>query len=832
MTALWQDIRYGLRMLGKNPGFTAVAVLTLALGIGANTAIFTLINALLLKSLPAVKDPQQLVLLMQGGLPCVSYPHYERLRDDSQSLAGLFASSWIGKHKMRVMGSGAVKTEYVWAQGVSGNFFSVLGAPAALGRTLTPNDDRPGDPQPVVVISHDFWRRRFGQDPAVIGRTVTLEDVPVTIVGVAPQGFFGFVVGSRLDFWWPIQMIAQVEGKKDILTQDGFLWLQAAGRLKPGVSAVQACADLNVVFQRMLLEKAEKQRLSEEDRQSILGNRLELRSAAMGYSPLWSGFWRLLSVLMVIVGVVLLVACTNLAGLLLARGAVRQREFSVRAALGADRWALVRQLVTESLLLAAAGGALGLLLAQGGVRVLANYLCQYGETAQLQLTPDLRILTFTFLVSVGTGLLFGLLPAWRTTRLDLVTTLKDEAGGLLGRGSGPFGNKVLVVAQVALTCLLLIGAGLFVRTLVALKTLDTGFHRENLLVFGLDSTRDYDKSRRVQVHLEILRQLEDLPGVQSATLASFSLGGGGRFTGSKLTANPAVAKAGGGLECEGMGIAPSYLQTMAISLLAGRDFSPDDLLPTDANTVPPPLCKVILGESLARRLFSQEDPVGKRLWQSGASEPTMEVIGVARDTRQMGLKEKPSATLLYYVDVEYSRATFYVRTQGNALSMVGGMRRLVHDVAPDVEVTGLRTMEDLVNDQLVRERALSVLASFFGLLALVLACLGLYGILSYAVAQRTREIGIRMALGAQKYNVLSAVIRQGMTLTLLGCALGVILAVALTRAVSSLLYGVTPTDPLTFVLTVLLLGVVAFVSCWLPARRAARIDPMVALRYE
>ncbi len=835
MRTFGQDLRYGLRMLARNPGFTAVAVLTLALGIGANTAVFTLIEALLLKSLPGVRDPQRLVLVTDNGHASLHYPLYERLRDGSRSLSGLFTCASVEKHRVRVDDSEAAKAEPVWDQAVSGDFFSVLGTAAALGRTLTPNDDRAGDPQAVAVISHDFWQRRFGGEPAVLGKTIALEGVPLTIVGVAPHGFFGFVVGTRPDFWWPIQMIPRVRATdgKEALQATNWQWLRIAGRLKPGTTPAQARDELNVVFQRMRLDEAKARELSGTKRQEFLSHRIELRPAGTGFTPLRSDFQRLLFILMAIVGLVLLVACTNLAGLLLTRAAARGREFSVRAALGAGRWVVMRQLVTESLLLAGAGGVLGLLSAQWGVQLLAHYIPEYGETIQLRLTPDLSILAFTFLISIGTGLLFGLLPAWRTTRLDLVTTLKNEAGAVSGHAPGQFWNKALVVAQTALTCLLLIGAGLFVRTLVTLKNLDAGIHRENLMVFGLELPGGHDSVRGAHLPLEILRQLETLPGVYSASLASvFSMGNRAGYFMPNLMTDAVAAKTSRGLHCEGIGVGPSYLKTMGISLLAGRDFGPRDLPAEGAGKIESALRPVILSESTARGLFGSENPVGRHLWESGHSEPTLEVIGVARDTKHRRLRDQASATLFYHVEVEDPDVAFYVRAQGSALSLAPGVRRIIREIAPEVEVIGLRTMESVVDDQLFRERALSKLASFFGLLALVLACLGLYGILSYAVTRRTREIGIRMALGAQKHNMLVAVIRQGMTLVLIGCGLGVILAVAFTRVVSSLLYGVTPTDPLTFVSTVLLLSVVALVSCWLPARRAAKIDPMVALRYE
>jgi predicted permease len=527
MTTLWQDIRFGVRMLMKNPGFTVVAVLTLALGIGANTAIFTLVNALLLKTLPGVKDPQQLVLVTVNRWPNLSYPLYEHLRDNSQSFSGLFASAGISKRTMRVVGSGTVEEVPVWNQAVSGNFFSVLGARAILGRTVTPDDDRSGAPQPVAVISYDFWERRFGRDPAVLGKTIALGDVPLTIVGVASREFLGFVVGSRPDLWWPVQMVPQVQAWEDALTDGGSQWLQIAGRLKPGVVEAQAQDELGVVFQQMLLTQAGKWPVSETQRRKSL-TRIELQPAGTGFTWLHREFERMLFVLMATVGLLLLVTCTNLAGLLLARGAARQREFSVRAALGAGRLALIRQLVTESLLLALVGGVLGLLLAQWGVRLLASYLPEHGDAVQLQLTPDMKILAFTFLVSLGTGLLFGLLPAWRGSRVDVVTALKDQAGNVLGRPSGQFWNKALMVAQIALSCCLLIGAGLFVRTFQKLRAVDVGFDRENLMVFGLTLGKEYENnSRRGGLYQEVVQRVQNLPSVRSVSMSSIqSLGGG------------------------------------------------------------------------------------------------------------------------------------------------------------------------------------------------------------------------------------------------------------------------------------------------------------------
>jgi predicted permease len=842
MRTLWQDIRYAVRMLRKYAGFTAVAVLTLALGIGANTAVFTLVDALLLKSLPEVQNPQRLVLVTDNGWPALAYPLYERLRDDSRSLSGLFTAAGIDRRKMTVAGSGTGEEEPVWAQAVSGDFFGVLGVSGVLGRILTPSDDRPGDPRPVAVISHGLWQRRFRLNPAVVGSTITLDDVPFTIVGVAPRGFFGFVVGRRPDVWWPIQMIPQVYGPDwamNLTSEDwGSQWLQIVGRPKPGVSKEQARAELDVIFKQMRRAQAEVLGLSGNKKQDYLSHRIELRSAATGFTWLRGEFRQLLYILIVIVGLVLLVACTNLGGLLLARGAARGREFSVRAALGAGRLALMRQLMTESLLLAGFGGALGLLLAQWGVRLLTRYIPGYGETVLLQLTPDLKVLAFTFLASVGAALLFGLLPAWRGTRYDVVTALKDQAGNVMGRQSSRLWNKTLMVAQIALSCCLLIGAGLFVRTLQKLATLDVGFDRENLLVFQLNPGKGYDDARRGNLYDQVLQRVRNLPGVHSASMSNLqSLGGSERGYGPTK-----VAVAGGlltdeeGLDVRGTAVTRDYFQTMGIPLLRGRDFGPQDEPTAQAGQVTPSSRPVIIDRASAHRLFGEGNPLGQLLQGRGrgVSWPPLEVIGVVGDVIHKELRDGTRISL-YGLETCHTcgaLAFFHVRTLGRPLAVAGGIRQVVRELDPQVEVAGPHTEDELVNDQLRRERMLSQLAGFFSLSALALACLGLYGILSYAVARRTREIGLRIALGATPNDVLSVVVREGLTLTLIGCGVGVALALALTRFVASLLYGVTPIDPFTFGGVTLALMAVALLACYLPARRAARIDPMVALRYE
>ena len=831
----WQDLRYGTRMLRNNPGFTAVAVLTLALGIGANTAIFTLIEALLLKSLP-VKEPQQLALVtleaFYGRNAAFSYPLYEQWRDGSQSFSGLFAAA-RSRYRMTVDGAEGPEAGRVGAQAVSGSFFDVLGVPAVLGRTLTPDDDRPGSPQAVAVLSYGFWQRRFGLDPAVIGRTIRLEDAAVTIVGVTPRGFSGFELGSRPDLWLPMQATPLVdgEGRTRLLANEGSQWLQIMGRLKPGVSKEQARAELDVAYQRLIGEEAAH--MSEKDRQQFLQQRIDLETGGTGYSRLRWEFRRPLLLMMGIVGLVLLVACANLAGLLLARGAARGRELGVRAALGAGRFALIRQLAAENLLLALAGGVLGLLVAHWGAQLLARYAVpHYGASVLLDLGLDLRILVFTFLVVALAGVLFGLLPAWRGSRLDLTATLKNQTG-LTGAEGGQFWNKMLVVAQIAVTCCLLIGAGLFVRTVQKLKALDVGLNPENLLTFELDLGKGYDRSRRGDFYGEVLRRVESLPGVRSACCSNIQSLGGSESGYGPYQVAPSGQDLSAGLEVRGTGVTRNYFATMGIPLRRGRAFGLQDEAVAPGDQVSPAPRPVIIDETIARKLFGAANPVGQFL-RSDESGPPLEVIGVARDVIHKELRGGPRPSV-YSIPAPGRRnglSFFHVRTVGNPLAVAGGIRQVVRELDPKVEVSGLRAMNDLVNDQLFRERSLSSLAGFFSLMALVLACLGLYGTLSYSVVRRTREIGVRMALGARRQTVLSLVIRQGLKLVLIGLGIGLGAAFAVTRLLSSLLYGVTATDPMTFAAVSLVLIAVSLIACGLPARRAARIDPMKALRCE
>jgi putative ABC transport system permease protein len=845
MQTLWQDLRYGARMLLKQRGFSLIAIVTLALGIGANTAIFSVINTLLLRSLPVAR-PGELVLIGVNqrvghevfGPPgrgyTFPYPLYERLCDESRGLVGLCAAGSVSKRRM--IAAGGTETEFIRAQEITGNFFSVLGVSAALGRTLTPADDQAGQPQPVAVISQSFWQRRFGADPAVVGKTILFDDVPLTIVGVAPAGFFGFEVGANPDLWWPMQLAPRVDTGPwaQRLRQKSSFWLRIMGRLPAGGNRAQVQGELDLIYQQHLAAFAAESgaRWSADERRFIMERKLELLPGATGWTRLRQQFCQPLLILLAVTGLVLLIACANVASLLLARAATRQREFAVRGALGAGRLRLVRQLLTESLLLSVLGALLGLLLAQWGTQALLAFMQLKDDPVVFNVAPDARVLLFTTAVAVLTGVFFGLAPALRSSRLALATDLKGTANSVAGRGLGQRLNQSLVIAQVALSLVLLLGAGLFVRTLEKLKGQDAGFNRDNVLVFDLDFTTNLDAARRRTLHQELLARLAALPGVQAASLSTFFLLSGGGWS-EQMGADGYAVRPGEDLNCHGLMVSPGFFTTLATPILSGRDFGTQDESPiSGANTNAPRT--ILINRTMARRYFGDANPVGRHIYFLHRPQEKFEIVGVVADMKSKSLREPPPPT--YYLPVFRQptdmQLSFVLRTAGETNALTASLHAIVRATDATVRVREVRTLDELVNGSIHQERVLAQLGGFFSLLALSLACLGLYGVLSFFVVQRTREIGVRLALGAQRRDVLSLVIGQGLRLTLLGLALGLIAALVLTRLVASLLYGVTTTDPLTFVGVALLLAGVALVACWIPARRATRVDPLVALRYE
>ena len=832
---LAQDLRYGLRTLRKSPGFTAVAALSLAFGIGANTAIFSLINALMLRPL-RVKNAQELALFSITGPSGTGhgfdYTTYETFRDGNQSFTGVIAADrgWRARLLVNEPGAGV---ESVQEQRVSGNFFSVLGVNAVVGRTLIEADDNPSNPQPGAVISYEYWRRRFGLDPQVVGQRVTVNDTALTIVGVAPPGFFGFEVGARPELWWP--------ARADISRLKGWGWFRVIGRLRPGVSIAQAQAEMETIFQRLLNDEAARSTdWTPTERRKHFEEHVSLEAGSAGHTDLRQEFRQPLFILMVAVGLTLLIACVNVANLLLARAATRRKEIAVRLALGAGRFRLLRQSLTENVLLSLLGGAAGLLFARVFLRGLITYLPQQAHKTTLNVSPDARVLAFTLLVSILTGLLFGLAPAWQATRIHLTASLKDQSGASAGQSRLTL-NKALVVAQVALSLFLLIGAGLFARSLRNLRTLDAGLNYENIVQFRLDTSGDYGGERLSDLYKRMLARLESLPGAQSATLSNYSLLEGAIVrTGVSIPGyTPPPDK---NMSSNTITVGPRFFETMKMPILAGRDFGPQDEPPlappknASAATGPkspaeaPPLSAVV-NQAMARYFFGNENPVGKRFVGSGQM---IEIIGVTRDSKHVNLREQPQRVFyLYFFQQPWQDiATFQLRVSGQTVDYTAMIERLARELDPQAPAVGLRMMRDWVDDSLTQERFIAQLGSAFSLFALLLACVGLYGVMSYTVARRTNEIGIRMALGAQRSDVVGLVLRETMLLVVIGVIIGLSAALGATRLIASLLYGLTPNDPLTIALASMLLLTVAALAGYLPARRASRVDPMVALRHD
>lgn len=835
---IFQDISYATRSLRKNLGFTCVVVLTLALGIGANTAIFTVINTVLLRSLP-VANPDELVqVAVRTGAGQLrhsfSYPSYERLRDDGKSLSGLFAAGAIGiKDRLIVPSRGGGETEFVCAQAVSGNFFSVLGVSALLGRTIATEDDRAGNPQAVAVISHGFWQRRFAGDPSVVGLAVTFDDVPFTIVGVMPPDFFGFQPGGRPDLWWPLQMAGR-EAQSERLKNEGQQWLRLMGRRSPGVGQRHAEAELAVIYERYRHDYVATRGANwpADQRERFLAQKLELLPGHAGWTGLRGQLRGPLLILMGVVAAVLLIACANVASLLLARAATRQREFSIRNALGAGRLRLMRQLLTESLLIAALGGLLGLLCAQGGTRLLQIVMQLESDPVSLSLDPDIRVLLFTTAVTLGTGLLFGLAPAWRGSRPELAGALKRTTGSVVGGAGRQRILQGLVVGQVALSLTLLVGAGLFVRTLQQLKALDAGFTRENVVLFNIDFAESPDAARWTTLYHELLKRLEALPGVHAASLFTQGYLSDNSWT-DRVAVEGYVAVPGENLDCVGTRIGPKFFATMGTPLMAGREFDlQDERLAPSASTLSPGT--TVINQALARRYFGEANPLGRHIFLVDQPEQKFEIVGLVPDAKYRSLREEalPAFYLPFFQEARGIFANFALRTSGDPRPTMAGLASVVREVDRTVRVRDVRTMDDMVNQAVRQERLMAQLGGFFSVFALALACLGLYGVLSFAVAQRTREIGVRVALGAQRGDVLALVLGQGLKLALIGAAFGLAGGLVVSRLASSLLYGVTPTDPATFFGGVALLVGVTVLASWVPARRAAKVDPLVALRSE
>jgi predicted permease len=821
---IWQDLRYGLRMMLKSPGFTTITALSLALGIGANTAIFSLLDALLLKPLP-VKRPEQLVVVNIAipsqpgrGYSSFSYPVFREMNEKNTVFSSMFARSGS---QMSMSASG--QTERVQGEEVSGNFFSALGLNPRLGRLLTEADDQTPGAHPVAVLSFNFWQRRFGADPNIVGKTINLNNYPFTVIGVAPQGFHGVEVGAAPDVRIPLMMDGQVRkrGGKPILEDRGSMWLAVTARLKSGVSIEQAQAGADNTFQIAREPDVRRVTADTTDDRNFRSLRINLSSAKTGASNLSRQFSQPLTMLMCLVGVVLLIACLNVANLLLARATTRQKEIAMRLALGAGRFRLLRQLLTEGFLLSALGGALGFLFARWGTDMLLGFLPQ-GRT--LEIKPDLRMLGFTLGVTLLSALFFSLLPALQATRPNLIPALKNETVVITGGGRRWEPGRLLVVLQVALSLVLLVGAGLFARSLQNLKTVDIGYHTDQVVTMSLDPAQNGYKIEALRnFYNRLSERLAALPGVKTTTFAR-NAPISGSYSRFGIEAPGYQARPGEEMAVLFNQVAPRFFAAFGAPMLLGRDFTAQD--------TPESPKVVIVNQGLARRFFGSENALGKRITLENYKD--LEIVGVVADAKYRNLKEAaPLTAYIPYSQYEQlGQRTLCVRAAGDAGALVAAIRQEVRTLDPNLPVFNVKTFAEQISDSVSQERLIAMVSSFFGLFALLLAALGLYGVMAYAVTRRTREIGIRLALGAQTASVRRLVMRETLLLALIGIAIGLPAALFSSRLTEGLLFELKPTDPLTITLATLLLLSIAALAGYLPARRATRVDPLIALRCE
>jgi predicted permease len=820
METLLQDLRYGARMLLKHPGFTLIAVLTLALGIGANTAIFNIVNALLLRPMPSVVEEERLVQVGRTHEDAVfdslSYPDYLDYREQNTVFSGIAIYSKTPLHLSNAETEG--RAERVRGELVSGNYFSTLGVKAALGRTLTPADDSAPGANPVALIGYDLWQRRFGADTAIVGKTIKLNARPFTVIGVAVEGFEGTVVGGATDLWLPISMFAEVRPQQDekgnLLTMRGSQWIGGFARLKPGVTLQQAQAEMTTIAQRLALAYPNTNR--------TVGVRLA------PHFGMWPGdradAQQFTELLLLAAGLTLLVASANIASLLFARATERQKEIGVRLALGATRARILRQLLMESLLLAMLSGLAGLFVARWAGDFIMRFWTPksyHGLQTSLELGLDAPVLTFAFAVSLVTGIVFGLVPAWQAARTDLLPVLKNGApSGCTPRQ--PRLRGALIVGQIGLSLVVLVCAGLCVRTLHNALSINRGYNVDRVLTAEIDLGRQgYSEEGGRSFYQQLLERVQALPGVESASLAHKS---------------PLSSQMGTVVRPEGLAenrpstavryniVMPRHLETIGLRLLQGRDFNAQDTAHAPG--------VAIINEALARSLWGEQNPLGRALF-AATSRQRIEVIGVVNDARYGSVLRPPHLHLYLPVTQEYkSSMALHVKMVGEPALLNDEVQREVRTLDPNLPIYNVRTLSAQLDQVLASQRVAAALISSLGLLALLLTGIGLYGVMAYAVSQRTREIGIRMALGAHRGDVQKLIVRQGMTLALTGVALGLLASFAFTRVLKSLLFGVSATDPQTFaVIPVLLLGV-ALLACWIPVNRAAKVDPLVALRCE
>jgi predicted permease len=835
MNGLVQDFRYAVRQLRKSPGFAAVAVTTLALGIGANTAIFTVVNGLLLKMLP-VRDPQQLVVVgdptraqqRSNGTPrtdVFSYPLYKELRDRNAVFTGLCAAAT--DHHIEVeAGEGQLPDEKIFGRMVSGNYFAVLGLEPAAGRLFSDADDTTEGANPVVVLSYEYWQRKFALSPAILGKDIRLNGYPFNVIGVAPVGFVGDVVGEQMAFFVPLSMQPQIVRGRHWRNAGNTSWLSLIGRLKTNMTPAQAEANLNTVFQQAA-KGDYGAALSADDRNAIRDAHISVAKGGGGVSSLRGDYRIPLLLLMGIVGLVLLIACVNVANLLLSRAASRSREIALRLAVGANQRRLLQQLLTESVLLALLGGMAGSLLAIWGVRLLVELL---GSDTNLPLVPDWRVLTFTITISLLTGIAFGLVPALQSLRVRVLRGLKDANRATPAPGSRLTLGKGLIVGQVALSLLVLFSAGLLVRSLQKLMTQNFGYDRNQLVIARLDPTgAGYSTDDMKLLAQQLVARLAGAPGVRAVTYSTNGLFAGSESDDAIIVPGFNASRPRDRNAMEDY-VGPDYFGVVGIPILTGRGIEVQD---TAASTR-----VAVVNEAMAKRYFSGENPIGRQFQiddPDWLAKP-ITIVGISHDAKEhsSGIREdvKPRFYLAFQQTPDPTQIVLELQVSGAPSGAVSNVLGQIKAADPRLPISFIQTLDSLVTDSAGNQIALAKLSTFFAGLALLLACVGLYGVMSYTVAGRTREIGVRMALGARRVDVLQLVLRESMLLVAIGLATGIPLALATTRVLHSFLFGLKSTDPLSLIAVILLLGVVAAVAGFIPARRAARINPMVALRYE
>jgi predicted permease len=839
------DLKFAARQLSRHPGYALVIVATLALGIGANTAIFSVIHSVLLSNLP-VKDPQQLVFLTHpdeqgfeagfgdGDRDFITYPEFQQLERSNQVFSGLLAASnFTSGIPVEIQaadsaGNGARAQVSL----ISGSYFSVLGVNAIRGRVFGTEVDKQRDANPVAVISYAFWRDRFGGAPDVIGRRIRILNTSYVVVGVAPPQFHGETVGANPEIWVPLTMQSEIFPGRDYLSQETSPfhkteWLQAIGRLKPGVTLAQAKASIAVEFHQML--EAQTAGMSAQDKQRFLNQHLPVTDGSHGASTLRGDFGKPLVILMVLVGVILLIACANIATILLARSAARQKEISIRVALGANGLRLFRQVLTENILLGVIGGAAGLLVAQWADAALLRMVSTTSNQVLLDVHPDAAVFAFTLGVSLLTAILFGLAPAFQATRADLKGTTRGVAGTAVRSSRVPAG-KILVVAQVSLSLLLVVVAGLFVRSFRNLSETQLGYDRDHLTEFFVNPlSYGYRPAEIPALERSILLRTAAIPGVRGATLMGNPLVSGfDSKSAVTIEGRKPLPRDESGARWSMIG--PNFFSTTGIPILAGREILDGDS--GNGQRVG------VINETMARKFFQQSNPIGERvLVHTTSGEAPFLIVGVVRDAKQRSPREEPFPR--FYVpyfnpigDDWTLGAAIIVRTDGDPSLFSSAIRGVVKQAAPNLPTITMQTIEQRLSDSLVTERMIADLSGAFGILAVILVCVGLYGVMAYATSRRTSEIGIRIALGARRSGILWLILRESLLLVLIGAAIGVPLVFAAGKWISSLLFGLRPSDPAALAFAIALMFAIGVLASSIPALRATRVDPMAALRQE